>query len=287
MQNIIKEKTETSRINRIKKMVNYCLKNRHRYKNIKIDDEVNCIQFYVYNVLRSCEPFNIKNTLSYCYGSTDLVKEFMENKIGFMVEMQFLSNEDDIMIYLIQEQWLYFKSEKGLIYSKECSSRLFPLIIKKLEAKLTMKVPFDDFDVILYVQKDKFYYKIETVISNLIGTKFIIANNYERYVTNKKSKCHKSIKVNLKRETSWKKINRIPTKMEVIKGKSFIEPRNECYLNSKKNIAVVCSTYSLGNCYISNYTLYLANVKKQIGSFEFNTDDNDFSYVSLMDISTL
>lgn len=290
MQNIIKNKIEKKKINHIYSMVKYCLryKFQNRFKNIKIDDEVWALQWYVYNVLRQHEPYKIKYTLNYCYGATTLMKEFMETNSDFMVQMQFISSKlENIMIYLIQEKWLEFLYEKKMTGSKEYSSRLFPIIIKKFQIKLEMRFPIEDKNVTFYVYNDKNNYKIETMLSNLINSKFVIANKYGRYVPNKNSICHKRVNVNLRQSNEWKRIDKITNKMIRIEKPDFIKTNEKYlsyYLNSQKNILISSHKFTIGSCSAENFTLYSMETKKIIGSIEFNVDDYDFGYISLIDI---
>jgi hypothetical protein len=289
MQIIIRNIIENKKLRFIYNMIIYCIYNKSKKSNlIKIDDEVLGLEYYVYKVLRQYEPYKIKNTINYCYGATDLMKEFMKTNVNFMIDMQFICEElEHIILYLIQEKWLEFLYNKKIIGSKEYSSRLFPIIIKKLEIKLEMKLPIEDKNVTFYVDKDERNYKIETTLLDLIDSKFVLSNNYGKYVSNKNSTCHKRINVNLKNSNEWKLVKEIGNKMIRVDKPDFIknsETSYSYYLNSQKNIIICKSTFTIGICSAEKFTMYLMETKKIIGSFEFNIDDNDFGFISLNDI---
>jgi len=290
MQNLIKNKIEDKKLKLINKMIKYCICNKIKNKNdvIKINDEVWALQWYIYYVLRQHEPYKIQQTLTFCYGATELIKEFFEQNTNFMVQMQFISHKlESIMIYLIQEKWLEFLYEKKLINSKEYSSRLFPIIIKKFELKLELKIPTEDKNITLYVDVDKCIYRIDTTLSNLFDSKFVIANKYGKYYSNKSSKCHKRININLKQNNDWKRVNKTTNKTKRVDKPDFIET-NETYLsyelNSQKNIIIETHIFTIGSCSARNFTLYSLKTKKMIGAFEFNISDYEFIYAFLIDI---
>jgi hypothetical protein len=264
----------------------YCSTNKNNYpatSDIKIDDEVWAIKWYILNVLRKHEPYRIKETLNLCYGASELVKEFMVNNINFMVSMQFQSNHlSDTMLMLIQEQWLEFLYEKNLISSEEYLSRHFPIVIKKLEIFLLLKQPVvDDFNLEIYIFKDKCNYKMDTSLLNVIDTKFAFVNSYNRYLSNKKSDCSKRINVNLDRSMTSNdcckimKCGKIPVVICRTDCPSFIKKIDDYssfYLNSQKNILIQKHKYSNSRCDVKHYNLYCVNTEKLLGSFEFNTD---------------
>lgn len=298
-QNIIKNKIEKKRLTVITRMVLFCLINKINYPNtynIRINDEVWAIKWYILNVLRKHEPYKIKETLGFCHGSTELVKEFMVNNINFLVSMQFQPHYlSYMMIILIQEQWLEFIYNKNLISSREYSSRHFLIVIKKLEVFLVLKQPVvDDINLEIYIFKDKSNYKMDTSLLNVIDTKFVFVNNYNKYLSNKKSECSKRIKVNLERcmtsDSCCKIVNmktkQIPDALHKTDCPKFIKKIDDCssfYLNSQKNILIQKHKY-LGCCDVIHFNLYCVKTEKLLGSFEFNIDDEDLSFIDLDDI---
>ena len=299
LQTIIKNKIEKKRLDDITAMELYCSTNKNKYSStcdIKINDEVWAIQWYILNVLRMYEPYRIKETLNLCYGASDLVKKFMLRNTNFMVDMQFQSNHlSDTMVMLIQEQWLEFLYQQELISEGEYLSRHFPIVIKKLEALLVLKQPIvDDFNLEIYIFKDKCNYKMDTSLLNVIDTKFVFLNEYNKYCSNKKSDCSKRVNVNLDRNITSKdycKIEKwggeIPGKICRTERPSFIKKIDDCssfYLNSQKNILIQKHEYLNGRCDVKHFNLYCVNTKKLLGSFEFNTDEEDLSFLDLEDI---
>lgn len=298
IQNIIKTKIEKKRLTKITKMVLFCLINKINYpntNNITINDEVWAIKWYILNVLRNHEPYSIKKTLDFCHGATELVKEFMVTNINFMVSMQFqphyLSN---MMIILIQEQWLEFIYKKNLISLREYSSRHFLIVIKKLEVFLVLKQPVvDDINLEIYFFKDKCNYKMDITLLNLINTKFVFANSHNKYLSNKKSDCSKMIKVNLDWEITSndcceiEKSVKIPGEISKTDCPRFIKKIDNCssfYLNTQKNILIQKDKYSNDRIEITHFNLYCMKTEKMMGSFEFNIDDEDLSFIDLDDI---
>jgi hypothetical protein len=297
-QNIIKTKIEKKRLTVITRMVLFCLINKINYpntNNITINDEVWAIKWYILNVLRNHEPYSIKKTVDFCQGATELVKEFMVTNINFMVSMQFQPDYlSHMMIILIQERWLEFIYKKNLISSREYLSRHFPIVIKKLEALLVLKQPVvDDIKLEIYICKDKCNYKMDTTLLNIINTKFAFGNSYNKYLSNKRSDCSKRIKVNL----DWsmtsddcckiKKWEKIPGEISRTDCPRFIKKIDDCssfYLTSQKNILIQKDKYSNGTCEVVHFNLYCVKTEKLLGSFEFNTDEEDLCFLDLEDI---
>jgi len=301
-QNMIKTKIEKKRLTIITRMVLFCLINKINYpntNNITINDEVWAIKWYILNVLRNHEPYSIKKTLDFCHGATELVKEFMVTNINFMVSMQFQPHYlSYMMIILIQERWLEFIYKKNLISSREYSSRHFLIGIKKLEVFLVLKQPIvDDINLEIYIFKDKSNYKIHTSLLNVIDTKIVFVNNYNKYLSNKKSECSKRIKVNLEKcmtsDNCFKIVNmkteQIPDALHRTECPKFIKKIDDCssfYLNSQNNILIQKHKY-LGSCEVVHFNLYCVKTEKMMGSFEFNIDDEDLSFIDLDDIRKL
>ena len=298
-QNIIKTKIEKKRLTIITRMVLFCLINKINYpntNNITINDEVWAIKWYILNVLRNYEPYSIKKTLDFCHGATELVKEFMVTNIDFIVSMQFQPHYlSHMMIILIQEQWLEFIYKKNLISSREYSSRHFLIVIKKLEVFLVLKQPVvDDINLEIYIFKDKSNYKIDTSLLNVIDTKIVFVNNYNKYLSNKMSECSKRININLEKcmtsDNCFKIVNmkteQIPDLLHTTECPKFIKKIDDCssfYLNSQNNILIQIHKY-LGSCEVVHYNLYCVKTEKMLGSFEFNLDDEDLSFIDLKDI---
>jgi hypothetical protein len=298
LQNIIKNAIEKKKLAVINAMELYCTTNKNKYpptSQIKIDDEVWAIQWYILNVLRNYEPYKIKETLNFCYGASDLVQKFMTDNINFMVDMQFHSSYlSDIMIVLIQEQWLKFLYSQQIISSHEYSSRHFQIVIKKLEELLVLKQPvIDDIKLEIYINKDKSNYKMDTSLLNLINTKFVFVNRSNKYFSNKSSDCYKRVNVNLAlgktSQDCYKimKLEKIPSKLCRTERLSFIKKIDDCssfYLNSQKNILIQKNEYGGSGITIKHFNLYCVKTEKLLGSFEFNTDEVDLSYIYLEDI---
>ncbi len=305
MQNIIKNKIEHKKNASIHNMIMYCIEMKSHYhdiykdtSHIRIDDEVWAIKWYVLHVLRSYEPYTIQQTLKFCYGATDLIKTFMFNNVRFMISMQFQPYEEDhIMHLLIQEQWLLFLYSLNKIDAKEFSSRQFPIYIKKLEVFLTFKKPVvDDTDISILIAKDNNLYELNTTLLSLIDSKFVFENRYNKYVSNKKSNCSKRINVSLRnisrykpksKDTNFQLCGKKSEKCSQISCPEFITKKNyhlSYYLNSTKNLIIEQSMFSIGACSVKNFNIYCEKTKNLLGSFEFNTDEYDFGYISLQDI---
>ena len=299
MQNIIKTKIETKKLKLIRNMTNYVLKNKfrgHQFGKIKIDDEAYALEWYVYNVLRMHEPYKINSTIKYCYGTTNLIQQFIKENTNFMVNMQFISESlEHIMILLIQEKWLEFLYEKSLIDPKSYLSRLFLISIKKLESKLILRTPIVDKKISVFINKDRNMYEIKTNLAELIDTKIVFTNKYSKYISNKSSKCHKRYIINLHNKSSlgndnivFEKISKFPSKCKSIFKPDFVAT-NETYLsyyiNAQKNLIISHGKFTIGSCSCDKYNLYCLETKKLLGTFEFNMDDYDFSHVYLEDIS--
>ncbi len=303
IKNIIVDKIESKKIKLIHNMVNYVLENKfhkHPFGKIKIDDESWAIEWYVYHVLRMHEPYKINSTITFCYGTTKLLKQFIEENINFMVKMQFISQSlEHIMILLIQEKWLEFLYEKSFLEPKTYMKRLFPIIIKKFETILQLKTPVVDKKLSIFIEKDKKIYEIKTNLEELIGTKIAFTNKYSKYVSNKSSKCHKKYVINLinkaflgsenivfenvtfdmksKKNLKYKSINKPDF---IISNESYLS----YYINGQQNLIISHGKFTIGSCSCDNYTLYCLKTKKILGSFEFNVDDYDFSHIYLTDI---
>lgn len=308
LQTIIKNKIEKKKLQVIDAMKLYCRTNKNNYpttSQIKIDNEVWAIQWYILNVLRNYEPYKIKQTLNFCYGASDLVQKFMTDNINFMVDMQFQSPHlSDTMIVLIQEKWLEFLYKQELISESEYSSRQFPIVIKKLEALLVLKQPIvDDIKLEIYFFKDKRNYKMDITLLNLINTKFAFGNSYNKYLSNKKSDCSKRINVNLDwgmtsndccKIEKWGDLLIFHLLQSEISGEisktdcpRFIKKIDDCssfYLNSQKNILIQKHKHSNGRIEITHFNLYCVKTEKLLGSFEFNTDEEDLCFLDLKDI---
>jgi len=298
LQTIIKNAVEKKKLAVIDAMELYCTTNKNNYpttSQIKIDNEVWAIKWYILNVLRNYEPYKIKQTLNFCYGASDLVQKFMTDNINFMVNMQFQSPHlSDTMLVLIQEKWLEFLYKQELISEGEYSSRQFPIVIKKLEALLVLKQPVvDDIKLEIYFFKDKRNYKMDITLLNLINTKFAFGNSYNKYLSNKKSDCSNSINVNLDWEMTShdcckiEKWGKIPGEISKIDCPRFIKKIDDCssfYLNSQKNILIQKCKYSNDRIEIKHFNLYCVKTEKLLGSFEFNTDEEDLCFLDLEDI---
>jgi hypothetical protein len=298
LQTIIKNTIEKKKLAVIDAMELYCTTNKNKYPHtsqIKIDNEVWAIQWYILNVLRNYEPYKIKQTLNFCYGASDLVQKFMTDNINFMVDMQFQEPHlSDIMIVLIQEKWLEFLYKEELITAGEYLRRHFPIVIKKLEALLVLKQPVvDDIKLEIYFFKDKCNYKMDITLLNLINTKFAFGNSYNKYLSNKKSDCSKRIKVNLDWDMTShdcctiEKWGKIPGEISKTDCPRFIKKIDDCssfYLNSQKNILIQKCKYSNGQIEIKHFNLYCIKTEKLLGSFEFNIDEDDLCFLDLEDI---
>ena len=294
IRNTITDKIEKKKITSVFRMVLFCLQNKINYvlnypktSGIKIEDEVWGLKWYIINILRSHEPYMIRQTLDFCIGATDLIKEFMKLNIRFMIEMQFQSYEySKIMHVLIQDKWLEFLYNKSLLDPLEYSSRMFKISKKKLETFLVFKQPIiEETTVSLLIYKDKRYYKLDTTLPELIDTKYVFVNSYNRYVSNKRSECSKKNIVNIK---EWKTVNtdsKIGALLKRIDRPEFIEKDeySTYYLNKQKNVVIKSRKYTIGSCSVDNYRLYLLENEKMIGSFEFNTDDEDLGCIFLED----
>ena len=178
----------------IKKVFNYSLKNILKNKNekIKISPESWYIEWYVYYILRSYEPCYIKDTLTYCGGANQLIKDFMNDNINFMINLQFLSGSyKNIIIFLIEEKILEYKHEKNIISDSYFSKNVFPTRIKKLEKNLNFKILNTYENFILSFCYMKTTYKIKLDMKDLFNTKFIFLDKNNRYYENKQSKCLK------------------------------------------------------------------------------------------------
>jgi hypothetical protein len=294
LQSFIQDKIETKKLKLIRRMINYVLENKfhknifykHKFDKIKIDDEAYAIEWYVYNVLRMYEPYKIQYTIQYCYGATKLIEKFIKENINFMVNMQFCSKEDN-MILLIQEKWLAFLYENFLIDPKTYLSRSFLISIKKLESILVLRTPLIDKKITAFVKKDDGLYKMTTNLSNLIDSKIIFTSKCSKYVSNKNSKCHKSYIINLFNlknlgtdNISFEKISKLPSKLKKIDKPEFItttERYLSYYINTQKNLIIEYRKFSIGDCSCDNYTLYCLKTKKLLGSFEFNRYDFYFN----------
>jgi hypothetical protein len=189
---LIEKKIDNDIIKIIKKVFNYSLKNilKNRYEKIKISPESWYIQWYIYNLYRQYEPHFINNTINYCYGASDLIKDFMKDNIDFMINMQFLSEfYENIMIFLIEEKILEYRHKKNIISDNYFSKNSFPIIIKKLEKYLNFKIlnPYKKF--ILNFEYNKNKYEIEIEAENLFNTQFLLVNKNNKYYINSNSKC--------------------------------------------------------------------------------------------------
>ena len=126
LQENIKKKCYESKLNVIKKVYSYSLRNilKNRGEKIKISPESWYIQWYVYKVLRSYEPCYLNKTSTFCYGASELLKKFMEEHMSFMVDMQFLGQDfDKYLIFLIEEKVLEYKLKIGNISEKSGMDR--------------------------------------------------------------------------------------------------------------------------------------------------------------------
>ena len=292
IKKVIDEKY-SSKINKsIRSMVNYLLIKKFNDKE-NISDEVWCIQWYILHVLRSYEPYSIKDTLTYCYGAPEIVKSFMKKNVNFMIKMQFQSSEEyKYMHYLIDEQFLNYKYELGLISNYEYMRKVFPLIVKKLELNLILKKPFVNRPVKLFFTHKRSYrhnkYIFNTTLEDLLDTKFLIPNQYNKCKKNKNSKCYKTVIMDL-------------TKKEYEQIKEFPEPiksqQNPDILNSLKKkhpystvkfneeLIIVENSMSYGSISCKLFTIYEKDGKTLLGNVEFNFDDNDFGlYFDVYDI---
>jgi hypothetical protein len=296
LKKVIDEKCSNKINRRIRSMVNYSFIKKFNDKE-NISEEVWCIQWYILHVLRSYEPYKINDTLSYCYGAPKIVKDFMEKNISFMIDMQFQSQEEyKYMCYLIQEKFLNYKYELGLISSREYMSKIFPSIVKKLELNLTLKKPFVDRPVeLLFNHKRKYRdnkYVFKTTLDNLLGTKFLIPNEYNKYRKNQRSKCSKTVIMDLTKK-EFEQIQKFPEpnstasrqNPEILNTLKQKYPHNSIKFNKNKDLILVECNMTYGSIICKIFTIYEKDGKTLLGNLEFNFDDNDFDlYFDVYDI---
>lgn len=210
------EKKSQERIENTNKVVKkYAQKELLKYteNGYSMSIETFYIEWYVYHVLRSYEPYRINVTLTYCHGASNELQDFMKKNVDFMVNMQFFGDKGDkFMPFLIEEKILEYKYEEGKIDENEFSKKVFPIRIKKLEYKLKFKIKIEDYLINIKFSCEKDNYEFEMKSSELFGTKFVFPYKYNSNPVNNSSKCHKKVLVNL-RDSMWKKINKLEKKI--------------------------------------------------------------------------
>ena len=189
----------------IKKVLAYTLKN-YLADSRGFSADTWSISWYIINVLRRHRPQFIRTTLTYCHGATKLIKEFMEQNIDFMVDMQFLrsfpkdlspshpSRYENLLQYLIEEQILLHKYKMGKLTDRQLNSKLFPIIIKKLENNLILRHPTNIKNVELKLEFEGRFYRKNFDINDLLDTKIVFPCKHERNPVNIFSVCYKKIR---------------------------------------------------------------------------------------------
>jgi hypothetical protein len=85
-----------------------------------------------------------------------------------------------------------------------------------------------------------------------------------------------------------KKWEKIPGEISRTDCPRFIKKIDDCssfYLNSQKNILIQNHQYLTNNsCEVKHFNLYCMKTEKLLGSFEFNTDEEDLCFLDLEDI---
>jgi hypothetical protein len=299
IKNIIEYKCEKNMMKTKRFVLNYTLKNylskNKHHKDLKISSESWAIQWYIYNVLRSYEPYKIKDTLSYCYGATKKLQKFMEENIDFLINMQFLRDVySSIMIYLIEEKILEFNYKEGIFTEEEYFNKILPklFIIRqiKLQSYLKFKTNIPNININLEINYNKTKYNLVIPSDDLIDTKIIFSS---KYGTSKgtNSKCTKKKEFNdlLKYKNIFSTQNVISytydkKKKELLnltnnkKIKINHDSTNSIFYFSKCSKLLVFEDRYSGN--VSSKSVFtLFNLEgEMIGFFELYY--NDFDYVS-------
>lgn len=258
---IIEEKIYSKKSRVIKSVFAYALKMHFVDKNFSLESWY--IQWYVFNVLRSHEPWSIRQTLTFCHGSTKELQDFMNENVDFMIEMQFFSRDSNI-IYFIEEKILEFKHKIGKISDSVYLNRVFPVRVKKLEIILKFKMPIEDMKIKFYFTRDGSNYQLEMPTKDLFDSKIVFPHRYNSNPSGR-SKCTKTIKFNKNDEifktkfikTTYPK-NDTTYKINIDKKIATITDKDENIVY-KNDIKYYCD-----NPVVSNNYVFFKNTKELV-----------------------
>jgi len=298
IRNIIEDKYEKNIMKTKRSVLSYTLKNyltKNKDLKIKISPESWAIKWYIYYVLRSYEPYKIKDTLSHCYGATKKLKKFMEENIDFMINMQFLTDiYSSIMIYLIEEKILEFNYKEGKFTEEEYFNKIFPklFIIRKLKLQsyLKFRTNVPNININLEINYNKTKYNLVIPSSDLFDTKIIFPSKYGSS-KGTGSKCTKKKQFNdlLKYKNVFSTQNNIPYTYDK-KKKELINVTNNKKIKINHNSEYSTFYFSkcskllvFEDCYSGNvwsksvFTIF--NLEGEMLGF-FELYYNDLDYVS-------
>ena len=271
IMNIINLKYINQQQNIIKKVFGYSITNILKNKNekFKISPETWYINWYACNIFKSCTHEEIIKNMSHCYGASKDITIFMKSHIDLFLEIQMLESLTDIL-FLIEENVLFFKYKSGKIDSKQLNKLLFNIIVQKLNTKLVLKYRPEQ-KMYLSFKYNGDYYK-SNIDYNFFETKIIIPSKYRSVKTlNTNSICHKKLEFDYTNQNNWhdKKSDDEIFQQNIFENKKIIfENKNvQCFKNSKSYILKITND--------SGEIIYLKNVSDIIFSKNYIYNNNE------------
>lgn len=303
LKGIVLEKVDNEKNKQIQDMFQFTLKNYLKHKNDKVQVSLEAWSVYwcISSILRLYEPFYIKRTIKLCYGLTNLVMNFMNDNLNFLISMQGLSSElSSIMSYLIEEQILEYKYSLGLISGRCFLSLSFPIRVIKLEKILQFRNFIPNSKIKVFIHTNNSNYILDIQSDDLFNTKFVIPTKVLKPVPTK-TKCFKTKIVDFNDE-AWTKVKSFKSNKKLCITHKFISSTNEVIdtksssivkikhpiknasmkLNIDNNIVICKNIWSIGLSETTEVSLYSVKDGSFIGYFEFITAE--FSHIFIEDV---